>query len=248
MKQEKDFLSYIRHDKDYEGKKDFYTKENIIAITEKDNRFTKNGYELALSITKNMPNIFVDIGCGMGWLMRKMSPYFNTSIGIEMSHAAILAAQKITSESRNVSFIEKDMIDGYKALDLKEPAFFTTGIVFSHLKNYYIEEFLVLLNTAPKGSALYFGENYDRNMHWRIWHLRNQEWWVKNLSNWQIIFLNIEDNRYSFGIYGICVGKEHVLKNHERGLIWKIGWNIDRVSAILYRAIKKILRLFKIIK
>ena len=245
---EKDLKSYKRHDKDYEEKVDFYKKENIIELTEKDNRFVLSGFENALSITKNIPNIHLDIGSGMGWLMRKMAPYFQKSIGIEPSHAAILAAEKITEGLPNISFIEKDMIDGYKELNPKEPIFFTTSIVLSHIEDYYVEEFLKLINNAPKGSVLFFNESYDRNMQWTMWHIRNQEWWVKNLPNWQITFMNIAIDSYSSGIYGVCVGKENVIKNHKRGVFWNILWKADRVFSTVDRGVKKVFRFFKIIK
>lgn len=244
----KDMRSYEMHNKDYEELEDFYKKENIIERTEKTNDFVRAGFNYAISITKNMPNNHVDIGSGVGWLVRKMAPHFKKSIGIEPSKAATSAAKKLTENLENVYFIEKDMLDGYRELNIEEPAFFTTGAVLSHIEDYYVAEFLKLLNNAPYRSVLFFSENYDRNMQWTMWHIRSQEWWVKNLPNWQLTFCNIEIDEYSSGIYGVCVGKENILKNHKRGIFWEISWKVDRVITFAGRATRKILKLLYIMK
>jgi SAM-dependent methyltransferase len=239
----KDLQSYVKHNEGYETDKDYYTVDSIITRTEEAEAFKKIGFEYCLSITKNLPRTHIDIGCGVGWLVRKMAPYFEKSIGIEPSHAAILAAKNLTEGMDNVSFFEEDMVEAYKKINLTEPAFFTTGAVFSHIENYYVIEFLKLLNEAPRGSVLFFSENYDKNIDWAMWHIRSQEWWVKYLPNWQLTFCNIENEGYSSGIYGICVGKENVLKNHKRGTLWKCYWKIDAFKNITTRVIKKLLRI-----
>ena len=244
----KDLESYKRHNKDYENLTDFYKAENIIKRTEATNDFVRAGFDYALFVTKNMPSAHIDIGSGVGWLVRKMSPHFTKSIGIEPSHAAVLAAKELTKDLSNTSFVENDMIDGYKEINLTEPAFFTTGAVLSHIEDYYVEAFLKLLNNAPSGSILFFSENYDRNMQWPMWHIRSQEWWISHLPNWQLTFFNIEIATYSSGIYGVCVGKDFVLKNHTRGLFWKMLWKTDRLVTFIERAVKKILRFLHLIK
>lgn len=238
----KDLQSYEQHNHDYKILEEFYSKENIIERTERTNDFVRTGFKYALSITTNRPKTHIDIGSGVGWLVRKMAPHFENSIGIEPSHAAINAAKELTKDLHNVSFVEKDMIDAYKELNIIEPAFFTTGAVLSHIENYYVEEFLKLLNNAPTNSVLFFSENYDRNIDWAMWHIRSKEWWRKKLSNWQLTFLDIENGGYASGIYGIKLGSSNILKQHKRGFLWEIYWFIDKYKNIIERVIKKILR------
>jgi hypothetical protein len=137
------------------------------------------------------------------------------------------------------------MVEAYKKLNLKEPAFFTTGAVLSHIENYYVVEFLKLLDTAPLGSVLFFSENYDQNMDWEMWHIRNQEWWSTHLSNWQLIFCNIANDGYSSGIYGIRIDPTNKLKNLKRMGSYKLLWKLNGIYNTLKRVYKKILRLFK---
>lgn len=238
---QKDLQSYKKHNSGYETDTDYYTKEAIISRTEKTNDFHRAGFELALSLTKNIPKIHIDIGSGVGWLVRKMAPYFEKSIGIEPSHAAVLAAKNLTQGMDNVSFLTEDMVEAYKKINLKEPAFFTTGAVFSHIENYYVLEFLELLNTAPVGSVLFFSENYDENMDWKMWHIRNQEWWIRHLPAWQLIFCNIANDGYSSGIYGIRIEKSLKLKNMSRGILFKISWVANKMYNLVRRVLKKIL-------
>jgi hypothetical protein len=241
----KDLQSYIKHNTGYESDKDYYTKEEIINRTEKNNDFKRAGFTFALSITKNLPKTHIDIGSGVGWLVRKMSPYFEKSIGIEPSHAAVKAAQNLTDDLRNVTFLEEDMVEAYKKLNITQPVFFTTGAVLSHIEDYYVIEFLKLLNDAPVGSVLFFSENYDTNMNWNMWHIRNQEWWQENLSNWQLLFCNIENDGYFSGIYGLKVEASQKLKNKKRNYFYKFSWEINFYLNIIKRICKKILRLIK---
>lgn len=239
---EKDLRSYKIHNVDYETEKKFYSKEAIISRTEKTKDFERTGFGVALALTKNLPKKHIDIGSGVGWLIRKMLPYFDTSVGIEPSAAAIASAKNLLDGSPSVTFLNCDMIDGLNQLKLTEPAFFTTGAVFSHIENYYVEAFLKLLNQAPMGSVLYFSENYDRNIDWNMWHIRNKEWWRRNLSNWQIIFFDLDIEGYSSGIYGIKLENRDLLPAHKRTLLWRIFWWYDGVVNIVFRIIKKIKR------
>lgn len=243
----KDLQSYHKHDAGYVTDKNLYSKQAIIERTELTNDFIRTGFGLALAITKNIPKVHIDIGCGVGWLVRKMSSHFTKSIGIEMSHAAIISAKKLTEDLSNVEFLEMDMVDGYKKLNPKEPVFFTTGAVLSHIENFYVEQFLKLINDAPDGSVLYFSENYDRNINWRMWHIRSKEWWRKHLPSWQLIFLDIENGGYLSGIYGIKMDKKEILGTYERNsLLWKSYWGLDMIKNILGRIIKKTTRILGI--
>lgn len=239
----KDLKSYEKHNKGYIEDPSYYEKEAIINRTEQYKDFERSGFALALLITSKMPSIHIDIGSGVGWLVRKMSPRFSKSYGIEPSHSAVEAAKKLNEDTPNIHFLEMDMVDGYKKINLESPAFFTTGAVFSHIENYYVAEFLKLLNEAPTDSVLFFSENYDKNIDWEMWHIRSKEWWRGNLSNWQLIFLDIENQGYSSGIYGLKMEKLDLLATNHRSGVWKYFWSTEKLSNIAIRIIKKIKRL-----
>lgn len=236
----KDLQSYHVHDKDYKEKKEFYLPEAIISRTEESSDFERTGFELALAITKDLPKVHVDIGCGVGWLLRKMSPSFGSSIGIEPSSAALEAARRLTRDCNNVSFIQADMADAFDELPPHTPIFFTTGAVLSHIEDFHVKTFLKKLDTAQDGSALFFSENYDRNIQWGMWHIRSKEWWRKHLPSWQLIFLDISNSGYPSGIYGVKKSKEHLVKTFERTTLWNTYWIIDKFNNIYKRGINKI--------
>jgi Methyltransferase domain len=238
-KVKKDLRSYRIHNETYEKERDFYSKNAIIERTEKTRDFERTGFGLALALTKILPKTHIDIGCGVGWLIRKMHPHFEHSVGIEPSEAALLSAKELMKDAPSVHFLNCDMVDGINQLNLKEPAFFTTGAVLSHIENYYVEEFLKVLNEVPTGSVLYFSENYDRNMNWDMWHIRSKEWWRKRLSKWQLIFLDIEVGGYPSGVYGIKVDDPDKVTNNERGLLWGMYWIFDALINITNRTLKK---------
>ena len=50
------------------------------------------------------------------------------------------------------------MVDGIKDININDSIFITTSVVLSHIKDYYVEEFLGLLNKLPNNSVLYFDE------------------------------------------------------------------------------------------
>lgn len=235
----KDLRSYRIHNETYEKERDFYSKNAIIERTEKTKDFERTGFGLALALTKTLPKTHIDIGCGVGWLIRKMQPHFEHSVGIEPSEAALTSAKELMKDTSSVSFLNCDMIDGINQLDLKESAFFTTGAVLSHIEDYYVEEFLKVLNEAPTGSVLYFSENYDRNMNWNMWHIRTKEWWREHLSTWQLIFLDIEVGGYPSGIYGLKVASTDKVTNNTRGQLWNMYWALDALLNTTNRILKK---------
>ena len=119
----KDLESYQKHNEGYVTDTSYYTKEAILKRAKEEELFKRVGFPLGIEMTSVLPPTHVDIGSGVGWLVREMSPYFKKTIGIEPSLAAVEAAKNLTSELTNVSFIQEDMIEGYKKLDLSSPMF-----------------------------------------------------------------------------------------------------------------------------
>ena len=152
---EKDLESYKKHNSEYITPQNSveYNKE-IIKKYDNKKQFENLGFKQAIESTTFLPKTHIDIGSGIGWLLIKTSEYFNNVIGVEPSKAAINIAEKIVQKN-NVQFLNKDMIDAIKYINPKEPVFITTSTVLNHIQNYYVEDFLKLLNSLPKNSILY---------------------------------------------------------------------------------------------
>lgn len=239
----KDLKSYSAHDKEFQSKLNSYdTTLSIIKNYDEQKQFERLGFELALKLTSALPKTHIDIGSGNGWLLRKMSPYFEKCIGIEPSKTGSELSLKINEHNKNVSVINKDMIDGLDHLNISEPVFITTSTVLNHIENYYVAEFLKTINKLPNNSVLFFDERYDKNINWNMWHVRSKDWWIKNLPDWQLIFLNIELAGYPSGIYGVKTNE--VLKQHKMSTLEKTFWVFSSFIYTSKRIIKKILGYF----
>ena len=240
----KDLKSYEQHNSEY--LKEWNSYDNNIKIIEKYdhiNLFKNLGFEYAIRMSNPLPETHIDIGSGNGWLVRKTSPFFKKVIGIEPSKAIIEVASKINKDNHNVSFVNTDMIDGLQQLSINEPVFITTATVLNHIENYYVKEFLSHINNLPIGSTLFFDERYDKNIDWKLWHVRNKDWWIKNLPKWQLFFCNFEIGGYSSGIFGICVGENNILASHNMGTFSKVLWGGSRLFNIIDRVMNKTTKL-----
>ncbi len=230
-------LSYLKHDSEYRNVSNLEWCKKRFTEYEKENIFDKQGFKKILEDNKYI-NIHVDIGSGGGWLLINTAPIFKKVIGIEPSAAAIEISKYFTSKFYNVEYLNTDMIGGYKCLNLIEPIFFTSSVVFSHIDNATVIEFLTLLNNAPLNSKLYFFEPYDKNKHQYLWYIRNKEWWAKHLPNWQLYFHNYGDNNSKSGISGQCVGQKNVKIHYKNTLIEKIIWHISGIPSRIKYVLK----------
>lgn len=237
----KDLQSYEKHHKEFDSELNSHeTTLKIIEGYDNNKQFESLGFGIALNLTKNKPSTLIDIGSGTGWLLRKMSPYFDKVIGIEPSGAAMKTALKINELNKNVSVVNMDMIDGLEHLNIQSPVFLTTSTVLNHIEDYYIAEFLNKLNSLPLGSILFFDERYGKNKNWNMWHVRSKEWWRNNLNGWQVIFLDIENSDYPTGIYGFRTNDK--IKNYKSVLLEKLIWKISYVFYFTQRILRKICR------
>ncbi len=229
--------SYRAHDSGYIREPDYYDPNKILERTKND--FRNSGYELAINITKSLPKIHIDIGSGVGWLVNKTSGYFEKCYAIEPSQKAVEYSSKLNHDIKNITHINKNMIDGYLDIEINQPVFLTTGAVFSHIQDEYIENFLAKLNNAPNGSILFFSENYDKNYNQKLWHIRSRYWWRKNLSGWFLLFFDLNTAGYPSGIYGIKT--EHPL-NYKPGVLWNFFWQADKLLNFSKSLVKKIFK------
>ncbi|MFA5934674.1 MAG: hypothetical protein WC827_02200 [Candidatus Paceibacterota bacterium] len=242
----KDLLSYKEHDAQIIETHDVEYLKGIIQRFKNNNTFEVAGFKKAFSIPHEAKT-HIDIGSGGGWLIIETSKIFDEVIGIEPSETAVRNVEKLIEEMglKNIKLINKDMIDGMNELKPTKPVFFTTSIVLSHIKDYYVKEFLKIVNDAPIGSALYFVENYDKNIQQRLWHIRRKYWWAKNLPEWQLEFFEIKDGNYFSGIYGKKVCKNNVNNKYSPTTKDNIFWIIDGIKQKILGAKRVIIRLVR---
>lgn len=235
----KDLQSFEKHTKDYE---EIYTLDKVKEILKeytRENLFQKLGFEKAINKTKNI-NTHIDIGCGSGWLLYETSLLFKKVIGIEPSKTILEKAKIITSNNNysNIEFLNTDMIDGIDLLEIKEPVFITTSTVLSHIKDFYVKKFLKRLNSLPEGSYLFFDERYDKNIQQNMWHIRNKNWWAKNLNNWQLEFFELENSGYKSGIFGTKIKKGEKINYFDLTFFEKIKWQIEGILNKINRIVR----------
>jgi hypothetical protein len=229
----KDLKSYVEHDKDYKELLGVESFRKVKYEYDTKNVFETDGFIKAINKSGNK-KLHIDIGSGGGWLLFKTSPLFEKVIGIEPSKAACDNTSILIKENnfRNIELINSDMVDAVKKINLKSPAFFTTAIVLSHIKDSYVKVFLKLINTevVSTGSTLFFCERYDKNIQQNLWHIRRKYWWANNLSEWQLEFFDIENTGYKSGIYGTKVGKEKVTETYKPSLKENFLWLMDGIK------------------
>ncbi len=223
---DKDLKSFKTHDADYQTTFNLENSKKRIAEYDAIDVYTKNGFSQAVEKALEFSNTHIDIGSGVGWLLLKTAQKFQRVIGIEPSESAIATARKITEKFSNIEYIQKDMIDGIQALSIDTPVFLTTGVVLSHIKDYYVRAFLHLLNSLPLNSVLYFHEPYGANIQQNLWHVRSKEWWANNLDQWDLEFMALA-GPYEYGIYGRKVGKANRLNKYEMTIGQKRHWIIN---------------------
>lgn len=236
-----DTSSFNAHNAEYER---LYTVESIEQLYlhyDQNKSFENEGYAKALTLFSHR-NLHVDIGTGSGWLLRKTAPSFTIDIGVEPSQAIVKIARQTLSEFKNISFINKGMIEAFIDIPLDRPVFFTSSTVFSHIDDDTVINFLTLLANAPKGSTLYFGENYDTAINHKLWHIRNKGWWSKNLPDWEIKFFDILNDGYMHGIFGTYVGRDNVQNHHTMNVTQRIQWRLHGLVNLAIKASNKLLK------
>lgn len=238
----KDLRSYLEHNSQYETYQTLDRLKKTIIEYEKEDMYKRAGFQKAISEIKDI-KIHIDIGSGGGWLILKTSDFFKKVIGIEPSKMVCENVKIIINEKRkqNIDIINMDMVDGLRRISPKEPVFLTTAIVLSHIRDFHVINLLDEMSKLPDGSAFYFCERYDTNIQQKMWYIRNKNWWAKHLSDWQLVFFDIEDSGYLSGIFGIKIGAEKVTNHYELRLTEKIAWELEGLK----NKIKRVLRYTK---
>lgn len=236
----KDLSSYVAHNEQYVVN-DIEINNTLRVIQKYDqlDTFKNQGFERALSLFQHR-DVHIDIGSGTGWLLRKTAPIFSKVIGIEPSKAATDVSSKILKDFQNIEYINEDMVDALIKLGQTTPAFVTSSIVFSHIKNFHVANFLKELDKLPDGSNLYFYENYGTNISHKHWYIRSKYWWARNLPNWDITFFDIPNNGYTSGIFGSRVGANKVKSNYKMSFLQSITWQANGIINKIIKLINKI--------
>jgi SAM-dependent methyltransferase len=238
-----DLQSYIAHDREFQMSNSM--EHHIREYKKQDTygQFERWGYKKIMEAFPEVRSMHIDFGCGGGWLLTKTSPFFKTVVGVEPSASGVEVAKEINKGLNNVQFICADMVEGFKKLEISEPVFVTTTTVLSHIEDAWVEEFLKLVNTLPKGSILFFAESYDQNIQRKLWHVRSRYWWSSQLSNWQLIF-NDAGQISNYGIAGYCPGQNNVLSVYKPGFFGKMFWGFQgyfyKLKAVLSFLVKSL--------
>lgn len=231
--------SYKAHNSNFIDLHTYDYSTKIIKDYDDKRLFEGGGYTTALKKFTHR-STHIDIGTGIGWLLRKTSPLFDRVIGIEPSETAVAVSKEILKEYDNISHINKPMLEAFQDIPFDTPIFFTSSTVFSHISDFHVAQFLSLLQSVQNGSTLYFDENYNTNINHKLWRIRNKEWWAKNLPDWQLSFFDIQNDGYSLGIYGEKVGKENVTNTYSLSVFKKIIWQIQGVANFGIKVLHKI--------
>ncbi len=243
--------SLLAHDEQYRTIANKAWLDNLYKENDKQSLLQKMGFEDVFKKYQNKIHVYIDLGCGGGYLLNRASTYFNEVIGIEPSKAALDSAKEINGDISNISYINEPMIEGMQLVSKEQPYLITTSAVLSHITDEHVIEFLNYLNLySPVGSAIYFYEPFGKNIQTNLWHVRSKKWWIKNLQGWSVSFGSIKDSGYIKGIYAAKVCKQNQDEHNVPGslfyiiedLIWAMGGYFHRLKFSLKRFISKLLR------
>jgi SAM-dependent methyltransferase len=150
----------------------------------------------------------IDIGCGEGQISFELAKHFQEVIAIEPSITALKIAElRAEGRDKNIRWVNGFAEVELRLLKLKNPAFFFSSVVLSHIDDNTVKEICAGLDEAAKqGSVLYLGENWGRESHKKLWHTRTPKWWAEALPKWSLRFYPLivegREDRYK-GIYGV---------------------------------------------
>ena len=151
----------------------------------------------------------IDIGCGGGWACAELSKRFEYVIGIEPSSSALNIAKDIYPSEvyPNISWINDFAEEALDKLSFEQPVFLFSGCVLSHLTDEAVINITAKISKiTTSGSGLSLCENWGKEFHDYMWHVRTTEWWQNNLPGWNINFhgpsIEGKSNRFQ-GIHGI---------------------------------------------
>ena len=243
--------SFLAHDEQYKTIANKAWLDNLYKENDKQSLLQKMGFEDVFKKYQNKIHVYIDLGCGGGYLLNRASSYFNKVIGIEPSKAALDSAKEINSDISNISYINEPMIEGMQLVSKDQPYLITTSAVLSHITDEHVIEFLSYLNqTSPAGSSIYFYEPFGKNIQTNLWHIRSEGWWVKNLQGWSVSFGVIKDSGYIKGIYATKVSEQIQNDTKSQGrffykiedLTWAMSGYFYRLEFSLKRFISMLLR------
>jgi SAM-dependent methyltransferase len=238
--------SFDAHDNEYRTTSDISWHKHFYTENDRDNLFLKMGFQEIFSNSCGPLDVYIDIGCGAGYLLKKASDYFPMIYGIEPSEAAINTAKQL-NDGLSIEYVNMTMLNGLKFLNFEKPFLATTSAVLSHLPDTEVIDFLRFLReNAPLCSRVYFYEPYGKNIQTNLWYVRRKKWWTTNLDGWNVKFLGIQDSGYLKGIYAekYVTSKVQISTsaNFSDGLISDIFWSLSGFLHKLRYALARLIR------
>lgn len=223
--------SYEAHNKQYEDVNSLEWHKKIYQQYKDEKIFEKLKFKKIIKDFVIFKDLHIDIGSGAGWLLGYTAPLFKKVIGIEPSSAAIEISKYFNKEYENIEHINSGMVEGLAKINVNIPVFITTSTVLSHINDFEVKKFLEKVNNLPDSSILFFQEPYGKNRQQYLWHIRNREWWAKNLYDWDLNFDNNFDDGYFRGIIGQRVGKENVKNKYKINIYEKMAWFLSGIPS-----------------
>ena len=141
-------------------------------------------------------DICIDIGSGTGWISNLLSIRFDKVIAIEPNANAISISKTFfgTGYKENIEWH-----CGYAENILREfsrfssPVFIVSGVVLSHIPNRTVVKILKFINEElPLNSAGLLCEAWGSVRNEKMWHVRSDKWWEKQLSKCELSFYGRE--------------------------------------------------------
>ena len=163
-----------------------------------------------------------DLGCGQGWLSRKLAPHFDRVYAIDIGSKRLEYARELSSQFSNIDFICADAAQAPEILPPGERYFFVTMAVLSHNSPRAVQHILRWIDSVcAAGSVVYFNEAWSLG---RTVQTGYSWWWhslpktyARCLVAWDLSFYGIsshpdesiraEGSRLSLYINGERVGK-----------------------------------------
>lgn len=141
----------------------------------------------------------VDLGCGKGWLSRKLAPHFDQVYAIDIGPKRLEFARESSSQFTNIRFICADAAQAPKILPLGERYFFVTMAVLSHNSPRAVERILRWVDSVcAAGSVVYFNEAWSLRRAAQV----SYDWWWhslpktydRQLAGWDLTFYGISSH------------------------------------------------------
>jgi len=185
-----------------------HTLEDFNKSTDKEVEFIKN----ILELTRD--DVVLDYGCGIGRLMKALSPYVKHVVGLDVSNAMIVHSKKYLENNKNVTAMYCSTL-AESPVALRSVNNIYSFIVLQHINKYKVLHILKNLKNylAPGGLGLFqlpdllkdkgaykeyadmYVHNQDNNCSLHFW-TKDEAKYIFELAGWKVVDI-IDDEKWS---------------------------------------------------